>query len=68
VVVNEDALFLLGGDGGGGLEVLGPAAITLGVAIGEDDLGLDLLGLAREDHLPVVLVALAPILQVLHED
>ncbi len=68
MIEDKCALLLLGSNGGNSLDVVRDSTLLLGVAVGEDDLGLNLLGLAREDDLAVVLRVLTTVLQVLDKD
>jgi hypothetical protein len=47
-------LLLLRSDGGNGLDAIGDATFFLGILIGKDNFGLNLLGLAGENDLAIV--------------
>jgi hypothetical protein len=68
VVKRQDTLLLLRCNRRHSLDVLGPAALLLGVTVAEDNFRLNLFGLARENDLTIVLTVLSSILEVLDKD
>jgi len=67
MIKSQDSLLLLWCNRRNSLDMLWEASLLLRVAIAKDYLGLDLLGLAREDDLTVIFTILATILQIFDE-